>query len=392
MAKVVNQETSKVTPAEFRKRFPIFDSKILVNSCAKGALSREVEEAYDRYLHSWRTGGSPWNEWVGVLESTRSAYAEFLGCTPDQLALTYCASTAMSVLASALDFGGERNKILLGDFEFPASSQIWLAQQKRGAQITRIRAEGNRLPVEAYARNIDQTTLLVPATHVCFWNGFRVDVAGVARAAREAGAYSLVDDYQCCGTRPIDLKELDCDFLISGCYKYLLGSSGLAFLYVREELIQKLEPTMTGWFAQENPFAFNIERQTYHETARRFELGTPPVPNLYAAEAGIRLVMEVGLERIRSHVEQLIGETIRKARERGIEVLTPEDPAEHGPMVVLRSTDSAKTVAVLEKEGIISSNRHEGLRLSFHYYNLPEDVDAIFEVLDRHPELMARTR
>lgn len=392
MAKVVSPQTAELTPAEFRKRFPIFRSKILVNSCAKGALSGEVEEAYDRYLHSWRTGGSPWGEWVGVLESTRSAYAEFLGCPPDQLALTYCASTAMSVLASALDFSGERNKILLGDFEFPTSAQIWLAQQKRGAQITRIRAEGNRLPVEAHALGIDEKTLLVPTTHVCFWNGFRVDVRGVARAAREAGAYCLVDDYQCCGTRPIDLKELDCDFLLSGCYKYLLGSSGLAFLYVREELIQKLEPTMTGWFAQENPFAFDVERQTYHPTARRFEAGTPPVPSLYAAQAGIRLVMEVGLERVHRHVEKLVAETIRKAHERGIDVLTTDDPAEHGPLVVLRSTDSDKAVAVLEKEGIITSARHDGLRLSFHYYNMPEDVAAIFDVLDRHPELMVRTK
>ncbi len=394
MAKAVNQEAAKLSPTEFRKRFPIFESKILVNSCAKGALSGEVEEAYDRYLHSWRTGGSPWDEWVGVLESTRSAYSEFLGCAPDQLALTYCASTAMNVIASALDFSGQRNKIIVGDFEFPTSAQIWFAQQRRGAQITRIRADGagSKLPLEAYARGIDEETLLVPTTHVCFRNGFRVDIRGVARAAREAGAYSLVDDYQCCGTRPIDLKDLDCDFLLSGCYKYLLGSSGLAFLYVREELIQKLEPTVTGWFAQENPFAFDIERQTYHATARRFETGTPPVPSLYAAEAGIRLVMEVGLERIRDHVEKLVTEAIRKARERGIEILTSDDPAEHGPLVVLRSTDSSKAVAVLEKEGIITSNRHDGLRLSFHYYNVPEDVDAIFDVLDRHPKLMVRTK
>ena len=390
MAKVVNQRTT-LTPTEFRKRFPIFESKILVNSCAKGALSREVEEAYDRYLSSWRTGGSPWDEWVGVLESTRSAYAEFLGCAPDQLALTYCASTAMSVIASALNFSGDRNKILLGDFEFPTSAQIWLAQRRRGARITRVRAEGDRLPAEAYARGIDGETLLVPTTHVCFWNGFRVDVRAVAGAAREAGAYSLVDDYQSCGTRPIELKDLDCDFLISGCYKYLLGSSGLAFLYVRKELIQELEPTVTGWFAQENPFAFSVEQETYHPTARRFEAGTPPVPSLYAAEAGIRLLMEVGPDRVRDHVETLVVETMRKARERGIEVLTSDDPAEHGPLVVLRSTDSSKAVAVLEKEGIITSNRHDGLRLSFHYYNVPEDVEAIFDVLDRHPKLMVRT-
>lgn len=384
------ERTSTLTPEAFRKRFPIFESKILVNSCSKGALSREVEQAYQRYLHAWRTGGSPWKEWMGVLEQARTIYAQFLGCSTDELAMSFCASTAMNSLASALDFSGRRNKVVLGDFEFPTMAQIWRAQQKRGARITRARARDNRLPVEAYAAAIDDETLLVPTTHVCFRNGFRVDIESVVRMAREAGAYSLIDDYQCSGTRPIDVKALGCDFFVSGCLKYLLGSSGLGFMYVRPELIERLEPTATGWFAQESPFAYDIERATYHPTARRFETGTPPIPNLYAGEAGVRLVMEAGLERIAEHVEKLGAELIDKARQRGWDVMTPEDPAERGPLVMLRSTDAAEVVELLGREGIIASHRDDGLRFGFHYYNLSQDIDAILAVLDRHPDLLVQ--
>jgi selenocysteine lyase/cysteine desulfurase len=390
MATETAKKPATLTPKAFRRRFPIFKDKILLNSCSKGALSREVEEAYDRYLHAWRSGGSPWEEWVGKLEEARSAFAQYLRCSAEEVAVTFCASIAAGTLASALDFSGRRNKVVLGDFEFPTMAHIWLAQQKRGARISRVRASGNRLPAESYARQIDAETLLVPTTHVCFKNGYRVDVASVVKAAREAGAYSLIDDYQCSGTRPIDVKALGCDFLVSGCLKYLLGSSGLAFLYVRRELIERLEPTLTGWFAQENPFAFDIERAAYHSTARRFESGTPPIPNLYAAIAGLRLVMKAGVKRIQLHVDELARFTIEQAQKRGIEVLTPEDARERGPLVMLRSKDAGRLVQILERKGIIVSSRADGLRLGLHYYNLPEDIEETFAVLDRHPELLVR--
>ncbi len=378
------------SPAIFRKRFPIFSKKIFLNSCSKGALSRDVEDAYRNYISTWGEGGSPWEEWMALLESTRERLAGFLGCGPDELAISFCASTAVSALASALSFEGKRNAVVLGDFEFPTMAHIWLAQEKRGAQIKRARAGNDELPVGSYEDVIDETARIVPVGHVCFRNGYRQDVRSVVRLASEAGAYSLVDDYQSSGTRPLDVKELDCDFLVSGCLKYLLGSSGLAFLYVREELIQELEPTLTGWFAQERPFDFDIERATYHASARRFETGTPPNPCLYAGMAGLELVEQVGTKGIAAHVESLATELLEGAKKRGWSAMTPEEPERRGPLVVLHCRDARRAVDLLEREGIVVSDRGAGLRVSFHYYNLSEDVEALFSVLDEHEELMER--
>jgi selenocysteine lyase/cysteine desulfurase len=214
-------------------------------------------------------------------------------------------------------------------------------------------------------------------------------VAAVARAARAAGALSFVDDYQSSGTRPLDVKEVGCDFLVTGTLKYLLGPSGLAFLYVRRELIDSLEPLVTGWFGQERPFDFDIERATYHASARRFETGTPPIPNLYAALAGLSLFGGLSLEEVQNHVEGLATTLISEAEARGIEVLTPREPEHRGPLVVLGVEDAPMLVDALARENVVSSARGRGLRISFHYYNLPEDLDAVLSVLDRHPELVA---
>jgi len=377
-----------MTPQRFRERFPIFERKTFLNSCSKGALSRDVEDAYALYLDSWRGGGSPWEEWVSILEKTRSRFAAFCGASEDEIAVTFCASTAVSSLASALSFDGPRKRVLLGDFEFPTVAHNWLVQQRRGAEIARVRARDGRLPVSAYRDALDERALIVPVARVCFRNGYLQDVEGVVSAAREAGALTLVDDYQSTGTRPLDVKKVGCDFLVTGTLKYLMGSSGLAFLYVRRELIETLEPLMTGWFGQERPFDFDIERATYHRTARRFETGTPPIPNLYAGLAGLSLFEHVGLEEIRDHVEGLATMLIAEATERGLEVLTPTEPERRGPLVVIGARDPAKLVEILGREDVILSSRGPGLRISFHYYNIVEDVQAVLRVLDQHPELL----
>ncbi|HEY7817800.1 MAG TPA: aminotransferase class V-fold PLP-dependent enzyme, partial [Vicinamibacteria bacterium] len=367
----------------------IFERKTYMNSCSQGALSREVEEAYAAYLDSWKSEGSPWEKWVSVLEETRSRFAAHCGASPDEIAVSFCASTAVASLASALSFDGPKKRVLLGDFEFPTVAHNWLAQRRRGAEIVRVRAEDGRLPVSAYEKALDDGVLVVPVSRVCFRNGYLQDVRAVASAAREAGALTFVDDYQSTGTRPLDVKDIACDFLVTGTLKYLLGPSGLAFLYVRRELVETLEPLVTGWFGQERPFDFDIERATYHRSARRFETGTPPIPNLYAGLAGLSLFDELSLESVQNHVEGLATTLISEAEARGIEVLTPREPELRGPLVVLGVKDAPKLVDALARENVVTSSRDRGLRISFHYYNLPEDLDAVLSVLDRHPEFVA---
>jgi selenocysteine lyase/cysteine desulfurase len=386
---------AKLSPRTFRERFPVFERKVFLNSCSKGALATNVERAYGEYLESWKRSGSPWDEWVSRLEAVRARFASFCGASEEEVAVTFCASTATASLLSALSFDpskGRRRRILVGDFEFPSLAHNFMAQQRRGAEIVRVRSSANRLPKQAYERLVDERTLLVPITHVSFKNGYRQDVEAIAATARAAGAYSLVDDYQSSGTRPLDVKAMGCDVLVTGTLKYLLGSSGLAFLYVRRELVERLEPLVTGWFGQERPFDFDVERATHHHTARRFETGTPPVPSLYAARAGLEALEEVGMETIAARVEALASRLVSAAKERGYGLITPEEPERRGPLVVLDCRDAGALVEALARENIVTSARGNGLRVSFHYYNLPEDVDAILRVLDRSPELVVVDR
>jgi selenocysteine lyase/cysteine desulfurase len=361
-----------------RSRFPVFNKKIYLNSCSQGALSDAVEAALQAHIRAWHEQGSPWDSWVEQYETARTRFAHFIGAVPEEVAVLTSASAGINSVASALDFG-KRRKVVMGEFEFPTMGQIWLAQQCRGADIQFLAAEADEISPDAYCRAIDDQTLIVPLTQVCFSNGFRSEIPAIVRQAHQHGAFVMLDGYQDCGTRPIDVKALAVDFYVTGALKYLLNASGIAFLYVRRELIGSLTPTITGWFAQQNPFAFDVKHFTPATTARRFETGSPPLPHVYAVPAALDMLAAMGLENIAAHIAGLTGLLIEGARDLKIRLKTPADSV--GPLVVLQMKDSDAMVKKLAEHDIVASNRMDGLRISFHLYNTLQDVNAVLKVL-----------
>jgi selenocysteine lyase/cysteine desulfurase len=368
-----------------RSRFSIFRRKIYLNSCSQGPLSDAVQAGLENFISSWHEQGSPWELWVNRYEEARTAFAQLINASPDEVAIVTSASAGINSIASALSFQ-ERKKVVMGEFEFPTMGHIWLAQRTRGAEVKFVGAEGNCIPAVNYEKMVDRHTLLVPLTHVCFKNGFRSEVNAITQIAHRSGALVMLDDYQDCGTRSIDVKGMDLDFFVTGTLKYLLGPPGLAFMYVRKELISSLVPTLTGWFAQSNPFAYDPQTIDLSPSARRFESGTPSVPNVYGAVPGFELLREIGMENVASHIKSLAQSLLHSAVDLGIRAKTPADSA--GPLVVLPSKDSTLLVQKLEENGIVASNRYDGLRISFHVYNTMEDVKAVVEVLKKNIDLL----
>jgi len=371
-----------------RDRFPIFQTKTYFNSCSQGALSTDVQQAYAQYLKDWDEKGSPWELWVERSETARQAFAGLINADANEVADCTSVSAGVSALASALDFGGARNKVVVSDFEFPTIAQIWHAQEARGARVVHVPAAGNVIPLERFADAIDERTKIVSITHVCFRNGSKLDVPAIVEMAHRKGALVLLDAYQTLGTMPIDVKTLKVDFLAGGVLKYLLASAGLAFLYVRKEFIPDLRPTSIGWFSQANIFAMDIYANTPSPTARRFESGTPPVPSIYAGIAGMKLIQSAGLEKIEAHLREITGAIKEGAMRRGFNLASPVDPAKHGALITLRSHKVDLLVKRLEADGVITSSRDNNLRLSPHLYNDQHDVDVLMDCLTKHKDLL----
>ena len=376
--------------ARLRARFPTLASKAYLNSGSYGLLSTDVEAAFRRYLDDRLELGADWGAWVGRSEGVRDGMAALLHASPDEIAVTASASAGINSLASALDFTGERNRVVVSNFEFPTSGQIWHAQERRGAEVAHV-AEGpdGTIPLEHFERAIDERTRLVAIAHVCYRNGAKVDVEGVVRLARAKGAMVLLDIFQSVGTADIDVGALDVDFAVGGMLKYLLGTAGIGFLYVKREHIAALTPTVGGWFAQADVDAMDIFANDPSPTARRFQAGTPPVPNSYAAEAGIGLIRELGADAIEARIRALTGACMDRLLEEGCKLATPRDDASRGPQVAVRSTDAPALVARLAEGDVITSDRDGNVRAMFHAYNDESDVERLIEGLKANRGLLA---
>jgi selenocysteine lyase/cysteine desulfurase len=374
---------------QLRTRFPVLQKKTYLNSCSYGALAEEVEDSLQRYLEARNDKGADWDYWVGRNEAVRNSVAKLLSAAPDEIAVTASVSAGINSLASALRFDGPRNKVIITDFEFPTNAQIWYAQELRGARVVRLAEEDGQIPLEKFEQAIDEETLIVATAHVAFRHGAKQDIPAIAEIARRKGALIMVDGYQALGTMPFDAKQAGVDFVVGGMLKYLLGTAGIAFLYARRDLIDSLAPTATGWFAAEDIMAMDITGYRPSATARRFEAGTPPVPNSYMAEAGLAILHEVGLESIERRIGELTAAIKEAAREAGYVVASPLDPSRHGAMVTLRCIDDNRLVASLAEDDIVVSCRNGNLRISPHFYNNQADIDHLFRALGERKALLA---
>jgi selenocysteine lyase/cysteine desulfurase len=370
---------SGLVGAAVRGRFPVFREKVYVNSCSQGALSDAVRAAYEEYLDGWDANGAEWEHWVERSETIRGRFAELLSVQPDEVAIQTSVSAAVSALVSALDFGGDRNRIVISENDFPTVGQIAHAQELRGAEVVQVAPDP-----EAYAAAVDERTALVCSTFVSFRTGKVHDVAAIREVARAHGALMLVDAYQGAGALPLRAAEV-ADVVVGGTVKYLLASAGLAYMYVGDEVRSRL-PTQTGWFADENIFEMQIARYRPHPSARRYDAGTPPVPSIYGGLAGVDLILETGVPAIRDHVRGLVRRLVAGCGELGAAVVAPEG---EGPLVCIRSSDAPGLVDALALEGIVTSERDSSLRVSLHLYNTADDVDAVLAALARQRALLA---
>ncbi len=368
--------------AELRSQFPVLARKTYLNSGSYCALANDVKAAFEAYMDDRLAVGANWDVWITKNEAVRSLTAQLLGAAPDEIAVTASVSAGLNALASAMDFSGTRNKVVISDFEFPTNAQIWHAQAPRGAQVVHVHRDASGyIPAESFADVIDERTKLVAITHVCFRNGAKLDIPGIVKIARQHGALVLLDCYQAVGSMDIDVKALDVDFAVGGNLKYLLGTAGIGFMYVRDRLIQSLLPTNSGWFAQSNIAAMDISRNAPSNTARRFEAGTPAVVNCYASEAGLKVLLGVGTVEIGKRNYALTRRCMARLEEIGWPSITPPADERRGVTVCVPSSNSGALSAELMKRDIVTSHRDNNLRASFHFYNNEDDIESFIRAM-----------
>lgn len=368
----------------WRRTIPILGSAVPMCHCSQSPQLERTRAAAEAYLDSWRDDGMDWERWMAEVEAARAAFAELIGAGPDEVAVSTSVSAATASLASALEPAGERRRVVATAAEFPCVGQVWLAARERyGLEVDWVPLAGGEVDPDGWDGRLDERTLLVSASHAYYQNGTLLDLGDLAARAHRVGAWLYVDAYQSLGVVPVDVRAAGIDFLAAGNLKYLLGIPGIAFLYVRRELVERLRPAVTGWFGRRDPFAFRADLLDWAQSAARFDTGTPPVAAAYVARAGMEVIREVGPARIRDWTRVLSRRLLEGGAARGLEVHGPRDPSRKTPSTAFLVDDAGAVEAALRRDGVLASARGPAVRLAPHFYNTPDDVDRALDALAR---------
>jgi kynureninase len=372
----------------WRAEFPVVEKRTYLISASLGPLSRRSRSLAEEHLDLWQRMG-PEELWfdhgLPRLQECRDQFAKLIGADSDEIAVIPSVSSGLSSIATCLDFHA-RPKVVLSAMDFPTNHYVWMAQEPEGAKLDVIQSsDGIRIDADEVAAAIDEQTAMVNVNRVLFESSFIIDLAPIVAAAKRLGAFVLVDDFHGSGIVPIDVHALGIDFLVSGALKWLCGGQGIAFLYCRRELIERLQPRVVGWFGTIDPFDFDRSRLRLRQDARRFESGTYALPQAWTAAGGLSIILELGVDSIRQRNQQLTRKLIQMAQELELEILSPIDDASRGGLVRVRVpggiAKAREAMHALFEKDVVLDQRGDALRISPHFFNNEADLGRCFEEL-----------
>lgn len=357
-----------------RKEFPILTNKIQLSSCSQSAVHRSVKNSINKYVDTWEKDGMDWDLWMEVCENARLKFAKLINAKTSEIAIVSSVSHAISSIATSLQPRENKKDFLVSKDDFPCIGHVALSQNNYNIKYV----DYNKDNLSAV---INDETFLVSVPHVSFYNGAISNLEEVVRRTKEKDSYIFVDAYQSAGQVDIDVKKLNIDFLATGMQKYLLGIPGIAFLYVKEEIAETLSPKITGWFGQANPFAFDGEVIEYAQGAQRFDSGTFPIINGFAANSALDILLKVGVKNIEKYLEDLSQFTLDYCNKNKLEVVSPLDPTLKGSNTAIRVDNANVLEAALKKNNILVSARADVIRIAPHFYNTTDDIKSAVDAL-----------
>jgi kynureninase len=369
---------------KWRSEFPILEKAVYLISHSLGAMPLATYDRLHEYADIWATRGvRAWAEgWWNMPVEVGNEVGRIIGADPETVVMHQNVSICQSLILSCflpLPENSKRRKIVYSELNFPSVMYVYEAHARaHGLRIETIKSDdGITVPLERMLAAIDEETLLVPISHVLFKSAFLQDAEAITRRAHEVGAMVILDTYQSAGTVPFSVKDLQVDFATGGSVKWLCGGPGAGYLYVRPDLIDRLEPKTTGWMAHEEPFAFDSELR-YAPNITRFLHGSPAIPALYAARSGYEVINTIGVDKIREKSMRQTQYLIELAQEAGFTTTSPKDPAQRGGTIaVWNDHAAAMTKELVRREFIVDYRPGAGVRISPHFYTKDEELELV---------------
>lgn len=369
--------------SRYRAEFPITERYAFLSHAAVSPLSRRIIAAVDQYqqLASLNAGTAMFKAILPLLSGLRGKLAALVNArTPDEIVLMPNTATGINTAAASLPLRAGDNVLVL-DGDYPANVYPWQQLAYKGVLTKLVPQRGGGLDLAALEARIDRRTRVIALSTAMFATGFRNDIEAVGRMCKERGIFFVVDAIQTLGAFPMDVQACNIDFLAAGSQKWLLAAPGTGFLYMRQELLDVIEPGAYVGAGSVVDFMNYLDYNlTCPPSAERFSLGTPNLYGAVALDAAVTLLQEVGIDRVQRQVLALVDALITDLTERGFTLAADTAPEHRSGIVVAKVPDPDAACKALEDAGVIATVRG-GVRLAPHFYNTVEEVMRVGEVL-----------
>lgn len=374
-----------------REEFPwaAAGETIFLNHASTGPLPARSVRALEEWAHLRANPHRIAHDLqFGTLARGRELAARLIGADASEIALATNTTYGINLAAFSLPLAAG-DVVLTPNFEFPANVYPWMAlAERRGIEYRRLDCHEGVLDPERLARELeDKRVRAVSVSWVQFASGARVNLTTLGTLCKERGVYFVVDAIQGVGPLTLDVRETPIDILACGAQKWLLSPWGSGFLYVRKSLIEQLEPHDVSWLAVRG--ADDFSRLTDYELAwradaRRFEFITLPFQDFAGMNASLELFFEIGLDDVSAHTLELADHIVRWTQARDdVDLVTPSAPHRRGGVVAVRPRDARAASERLTKANVAHSLREGSIRLSPHFYNTVDEVQAALDIIVR---------
>ncbi|WP_461188031.1 aminotransferase class V-fold PLP-dependent enzyme [Arthrobacter sp. Z4-13] len=365
-----------------RQLFPGLQNTIYLNTASMNVGCAPARDAYRRAVDQWAAGRFDWAEAERAGEDARAMFAEIVGGTAGEIAIVPSVSAAAGIVSANMPTAAPGENIVVAENEFTSNYYPWLQLRERGYEVRTVAPAGEGASAEEFGKAADRGTRLIAVSAVSSANGYRADLDAIGQISKNCGAWFFVDACQASGAVPLDVIGAGADFLAAASHKFLLGSRGMGYLYVRRDLLDSLHPVGPGWKAARKPTeSFYGPAMDLSPTASRFDASLAWFPAL-ADQAALNIFRRFGIDTLLERNAQLALRLRDTLTAHGL----PFEPSadDHSSTIVsVPAHDAGAVMARFREANVVASVRAGRIRLAVHFYNLEEELDRVAELIAR---------
>lgn len=376
---------------ELRQDFPITKNYVYLANAAIAPIPipvyNEVTKFYQEVLNK---GQILWDEWQVMMEQTRDLYAKFIGAdNRKEIAFTHSTSEGMNIIAHMLS---DKGIVISNESEFPSSNLPWLNKNTEKIKFVKVK-DDNKILIDDIARMVEQNNKAktVVTSHVQYSTGFRQDLEELGKLTKQKGLYFVVNPTQSLGALYFNVKDFGIDFMASNGHKWILSSFGVGTIYIKRKYLRdakNFKPPFFSQSGQKRRANFDNNRKiSMSNSATRFEVGTPNLPNIVALNCALKYISKIGIRNIERRILYLTDYLVDNLKNMKLQILSPiEEKRYRSGIIVFKALKKRPLEIVTElgkRNNIIVSRRGKGIRVSIHFYNNEQDIDKLIIGLRR---------